>query len=86
MPRLCIHSILAIAFIALPWWLFFVLLFLSAYAVPYALEIVLWGILWDLTYSVPFSGPWGMSIWGTVCALLALLISRFITDEVRLFS
>lgn len=86
MPRLCIHSILAIAFFALPWWMFLFLLILCAYAVPYAFEIILWGVVWDLVFSVPFEGPLGMSIWGTLVALAALLISRFLADEARLFA
>jgi len=69
-----------------PWWLFLALLVLCAYAAPYALEIVLWGVLWDLIYSASFVGPWGMSIWGTLIALVALLIARFLAEEVRLFS
>lgn len=86
MPRLYAHSILAIACIAGPWWLFLILLVFCIYAVPYGLELVLWGVLWDLVYSSSFTGPWGMSIWGTVVALLALLVARFLADEVRLFS
>lgn len=86
MPRLYIHSILAIAFFTGPWWLFLGLIVFCAYAVPYAFEIVVWGVFWDLTYSVSFTGPWGMSIWGTLTALIALLVSRFLVEEVRLFS
>ena len=86
MPRIYAHSILEVAFITGTWWLLLVLLVLCAYAVPYALEIVLWGVLWDVLYSTSFTGPWGMSIWGTVIALLALLVARFLADEVRLLS
>jgi len=86
MSRLYAHSILAIAFITGPWWLFLILLVLCAYAVPYALEIVLWGVLWDLVYAVAFNGPLGMSIWGTITALLALLLARFLVEEVRFLS
>ncbi len=86
MPRLYIHSILAIAFFTLPWWIFLLFLIFCAYAVPYALEIILWGIVWDFTYSIPFEGPLGISIWGTLVALAALLVSRFLADEARLFA